>query len=242
MAKKIARMTKMKKNNITKDFRSFHRSKFGYGKMSALDKMLAGQGGFKSLLSPYILEERQLNVTQLDVFSRLMMDRIIFFGTEVNSDSANIAVSQLLYLENAEPGAPITIYLNTPGGECYSGLGIIDCMNYITSPVGTTCTGLAASMGAMLLMSGEKGMRNSLPHARVMIHQPLGGAEGQATDIEIRAKEILKLKDELYQIICETTGQKMEKVKVDAERDFWMTAEESKNYGIIDEVIAKKTK
>lgn len=221
-------------NNLFNDFTSFHKSRAGFGGKTCLDQTVKA-----GMLNPYILEERQLNVTQMDVFSRLMMDRIIFFGTEVTSETANIVVSQLLYLEQTDPGAPITMYINSPGGGVYAGLGVIDTMNYISSPVGTVCTGLAASMGAMFLMCGEKGKRMALPHSRVMIHQPLGGADGQASDIEITAREILKLKEELYQIIVEQSGKTMDQVKQDADRDYWMTAEEAKKYGLIDEVIKK---
>lgn len=217
------------------DFRNFYKSKNPYG-MTAFDSILA-RGG---MINPYILEERQLNVTQLDVMSRLMMDRIIFFGTEVNSDTCNIVNAQLLYLENTDPESPITMYINSPGGEVYSGLGVIDTMNFINPIVKTINTGMAASMGAMLLMCGEKGHRSALPHSRTMIHQPLGGTRGQASDIEIEAREILKLKDELYQIIHECTGQDIEKITHDADRDYWLTAEEALSYGLIDEVVKKK--
>jgi ATP-dependent Clp protease protease subunit len=186
------------------------------------------------------LEERQLNVTQLDIFSRLMMDRILFFGTEVNADTANIAVSQLLYLDNLEPGSDITMYINSPGGEVYSGYSILDTMDFIESPVATTCTGMAASMGALLLMCGEKGKRSALKHSRVMIHQPLGGCSGQASDIEIEAKEILKLRKEINDLIVSKTGQTLDIVEKDTDRDHWLTADEAKNYGIIDEVVLKK--
>lgn len=223
------------------DWIKFTRSKMGFGTSELARDMIEGRGNFKgAYMNPYILEERQLNVTQMDVFSRLMMDRIIFFGTQVTDETANIAVSQLLYLESVDPGAPIRLHINSPGGGVYSGMGVIDTMDYITSPVATICTGLAASMGAMFLMCGEKGMRSALPHSRVMIHQPLGGSSGQASDIEIEAREILKLKDELYQIICERTNQSMEKVRQDADRDYWMIAKEAKEYGIIDEVISRE--
>lgn len=221
-------------SKIAKDFRSFYKSSNPH-RMTAFDDVMA-RGG---LMNPYILEERQLNVTQLDVFSRLMMDRIIFFGTEVNSDTSNIAVSQLLYLDSVD-NRDITMYINSPGGEVYSGLGIIDTMNFINSEVGTVCTGMAASMGAMLLMCGVKGKREALPHSRVMIHQPLGGTRGQASDIEIEAREILKLKDELYQIIVEKSGKTMEQVIKDADRDHWLTAQEAVDYGLVDRIITKK--
>lgn len=193
-----------------------------------------------SYISPTILEERQLNVTQMDVFSRLMMDRIIFLGTEINDYTANVIQAQLLYLDSVDADRDITIYLNTPGGSVYAGLGIYDTMQFVRSKVATTCTGMAASMGAVLLVAGEKGMRAALPHSRVMIHQPLGGIQGQASDIEITAKEIIKLKDELYQIIADHSGQSMEKIRQDADRDFWMTANEALAYGMIDNVYTKK--
>lgn len=194
-----------------------------------------------SYISPSILEERQLNVTQMDVFSRLMMDRIIFLGTEVNDYTANVIQAQLLYLDSADSSRDISIYLNTPGGSVYAGLGIYDTMQFVRSRVGTICTGMAASMGAILLVAGEKGMRAALPHSRVMIHQPMGGIQGQASDIEITAKEILKLKDELYQIIADHSGQTMDKIRHDADRDYWMTAEEALAYGMIDKVYTKKS-
>ena len=195
-----------------------------------------------SYISPSILEERQLNVTQMDVFSRLMMDRIIFLGTEVNDYTANVIQAQLLYLDSVDSDRDISIYLNTPGGSVYAGLGIYDTMQFIRSHVATICTGMAASMGAVLLVAGEKGMRAALPHSRVMIHQPLGGIQGQASDIEITAREILKLKDELYQIISDHSGQAMEKIRQDADRDYWMTAEEALQYGMIDKVYRRENK
>ena len=195
-----------------------------------------------SYISPSILEERQLNVTQMDVFSRLMMDRIIFLGTEVNDYTANVIQAQLLYLDSVDSERDISIYLNTPGGSVYAGLGIYDTMQFVRSRVATICTGMAASMGAVLLVAGEKGMRAALPHSRVMIHQPLGGIQGQASDIEITAREILKLKDELYQIISDHSGQTVEKIRQDADRDYWMTAEEALQYGMIDKVYRREKK
>lgn len=191
-------------------------------------------------ISPSILEERQLNVTQMDVFSRLMMDRIIFLGTEINDYTANVIQAQLLYLDSVDNDRDISIYLNTPGGSVYAGLGIYDTMQFVSSRVATICTGMAASMGAVLLVAGEKGMRAALPHSRVMIHQPLGGIQGQASDIEITAKEILKLKDELYQIIADHSSQSIDRIRQDADRDFWMTAQEALDYGMIDKVYTKK--
>ena len=191
-------------------------------------------------ISPTILEERQLNVTQMDVFSRLMMDRVIFLGTEINDYTANVIQAQLLYLDSVDSERDINLYLNTPGGSVYAGLGIYDTMHFVKAKVSTICTGLAASMGAVLLVAGEKGMRAALPHSRVMIHQPLGGIQGQASDIEITAKEILKLKDELYQIIADKSGQTIERIRQDADRDHWMTSQEALEYGMIDRLYIKK--
>ena len=203
------------------------------------DGMRAPMVASDSYISPSILEERQLNVTQMDVFSRLMMDRIIFLGTEVNDYTANVIQAQLLYLDSVDSDKDISIYLNTPGGSVYAGLGIYDTMQFVKSRVATICTGMAASMGAVLLVAGEKGMRAALPHSRVMIHQPMGGIQGQASDIEITAKEILKLKDELYQIISDHSGQSMDKIRQDADRDYWMTAAEALEYGMIDKVYKR---
>lgn len=193
-------------------------------------------------LTPYIIEERQLNVAQMDVFSRLMMDRIIFLGTGIDDQVANIIQAQLLFLESVDPKKDIQIYLNSPGGSVYAGLGIYDTMQYITPDVATICTGMAASMGAVLLCAGAKGKRTALKHSRVMIHQPLGGASGQASDIEITAREIIKLKKELYDIIAQHSGQTFERVSEDSDRDYWMRSEEAKEYGMIDEVLIKNTK
>lgn len=192
-----------------------------------------------SSMTPYIIEERQLNVAQMDVFSRLMMDRIIFMGTGIDDQIANIIQAQLLFLASVDSSKDIQIYINSPGGSVYAGLGIYDTMQFIAPDVATICTGVAASMSAVLLCAGEKGKRSALPHSRVMIHQPLGGAQGQASDIEITAREILKLKDELYQIIAKHSGQTFEKVTNDSDRDYWMKAEEAKKYGMIDEVLVK---
>lgn len=191
-------------------------------------------------LTPYIVEERQLNVAQMDVFSRLMMDRIIFLGTAIDDYTANVIQAQLLFLENMDPDREITIYLNSPGGSVYAGLGIYDTMQFIQPKVATICTGLAASMASVLLCAGEKGRRSALPHSRVMIHQPMGGADGQATDMEITVREILKLKKELYEIIAKHSGQSFEQVEKDSDRDHWFTAEEALQYGMIDEVLTKK--
>ncbi|MFM6960846.1 MAG: ATP-dependent Clp endopeptidase proteolytic subunit ClpP, partial [Schleiferiaceae bacterium] len=191
-------------------------------------------------LTPYIIEERQLNVAQMDVFSRLMMDRIIFLGTGINDQVANIVQAQLLFLESADAKKDIQIYMNSPGGSVYAGLGIYDTMQVVAPDVATICTGMAASMGAVLLCAGAKGKRSALKHSRVMIHQPMGGAQGQASDMEITLQEILKLKKELYEIIASHSGQPFDKVEHDSDRDYWMTSEEAKAYGMIDEVLVSK--
>lgn len=190
-------------------------------------------------LTPNIIEERQMNIAIFDVFSRLMMDRIIFMGTAINDQVANIIQAQLLFLESTDASKDIQIYINSPGGSVYAGLGIYDTMQYIRPDVATICTGMAASMGAVLLCAGKKGKRSALPHSRVMIHQPMGGAQGQASDIEITAKEIITLKEELYQIIAKHTGQTYEKVYEDSDRDFWMKADKAKEYGMIDEILER---
>ena len=192
-----------------------------------------------SSMTPYIIEERQLNVAQMDVFSRLMMDRIIFLGTAVNDNIANIIQAQLLFLESVDSSKDIQIYINSPGGSVYAGLGIYDTMQFIKPNVATICTGIAASMAAVLLCAGEAGKRSGLTHSRVMIHQPLGGAQGQASDIEITAREILKLKEELYTIISKHSGQSYDKVYSDSDRDYWMKADQAKEYGMIDEVLVR---
>jgi len=192
-------------------------------------------------MTPNIIEERQMNAVAMDVFSRLMMDRIIFMGTGINDQVANIIQAQLLFLESTDASKDIQIYINSPGGSVYAGLGIYDTMQFIKPDVATICTGMAASMGAVLLCAGAKGKRSGLPHSRVMIHQPLGGAQGQASDIEITAREILALKKELYDIIAKHTGQPYEKVAEDSDRDFWMKAEKAKEYGMIDEVLKRES-
>jgi len=192
-----------------------------------------------SSVTPYIIEERQLNVAQMDVFSRLMMDRIIFLGTAVDDHVANIIQAQLLFLESVDASKDISIYINSPGGGVYAGLGIYDTMQFIKPEVATICTGMAASMAAVLMCAGEKGKRSALPHSRIMIHQPMGGAQGQASDIEITAREILKLKEELYEIIAKHSGQKISKVHDDSDRDYWMKADEAKKYGMIDEILTR---
>ncbi len=218
--------------NLGQEFRKFAQSR------SRISNLTLDQ--FENSMTPYIIEERQLNVAQMDVFSRLMMDRIIFLGTAIDDHVANILQAQLLFLESLDATKDIQIYINSPGGGVYAGLGIYDTMQYIRPDVATICTGLAASMGAVLLAAGEKGKRAALPHARVMIHQPLGGVQGQASDIEITAREILRLKDELYQILSDHTGQPMKKIEEDADRDYWMIAAEAKEYGLIDEVLTRK--
>lgn len=192
-----------------------------------------------SYISPTIIEERQLNVAQMDVFSRLMMDRIIFLGTQIDDYTANVIQAQLLYLDSADSGKDISIYINSPGGSVYAGYGIYDTMQFINSNVSTICTGIAASMAAVLLVAGEKGKRFALKHSRVMIHQPLGGAQGQASDIEITAREIGKVKKELYTIIADHSGQPFDKVALDSDRDYWMTSSEAKEYGMVDDVLMK---
>ena len=197
---------------------------------------------FNSYITPYIIEERPLNITQMDVFSRLMMDRVIFLGTAIDDQVANIIQAQLLFLESVDAKKDIQIYLNTPGGSVYAGLGIYDTMQYIAPDIATICTGIAASMGAVLLCAGTTGKRTALKHSRILIHQPMGGVEGQASDIEITAREIQKLKKELYEIIAHHSKQTYEKIWEDSDRDYWMTAEEAKDYGMIDEVLLRAKK
>ena len=218
------------------DFRRYATRHLGMNGM-VLDDVMRAQAQY---LNPYILEERQLNVTQMDVFSRLMMERIIFLGTQVDDYSANTIQAQLLYLDSVDPGKDISIYINSPGGSVTAGLGIYDTMQFISSEVATLCTGMAASMAAVLLVAGKEGKRSALKHSRVMIHQPLGGVQGQASDIEIEAREIQKFKKELYNIISEHSHQPFEKVWNDSDRNYWMTSEEAKEYGMIDEVLMRK--
>lgn len=223
---------------MTDDFRKFATKHQGLNGL-ALDKYIDITSSY---ISPTIIEERQLNVAQMDVFSRLMMDRIIFLGTQIDEYAANVIQAQLLYLDSADPGKDISIYLNTPGGSVYAGLGIYDTMQYISSDVSTICTGMAASMGAVLLVAGATGKRFALQHSRVMIHQPMGGAQGQASDIEITAREIQKLKKELYSIIAQHSGKPYEQIEKDSDRDYWMTAVEAKEYGMIDDVLVRTKK
>lgn len=221
--------------NPKDDFRKFATKHIGISSQN-LDSYTSI---YDSYISPTIIEERQLNIATMDVFSRLMMDRIIFLGTPIDDYVANIIQAQLLYLESADPSKDIQIYFNTPGGGVHAGLGIYDTMQYISSDVATICTGMAASMGAVLLCAGTKGKRSALRHSRVMIHQPMGGTQGQASDIEITTREIVKLKKELYQIIADHTGNPYKKVEKDSDRDYWMVAEEAKAYGMIDEVLVR---
>ena len=221
---------------MNNDFRHFATKHLGMNGM-VLDDVVKAQ---QQYLNPYILEERQLNVTQMDVFSRLMMDRIIFLGTEIDDYTANTLQAQLLYLDSVDSGKDISIYVNSPGGSVTAGMGIYDTMQFITSDVATICTGMAASMAAVLLVAGQEGKRSALPHSRVMIHQLLGGVQGQASDIEIEAKEILKFKKELYTIISEHSHQPYDKVFADSDRNYWMTAKEAKDYGMIDAVLQRK--
>ncbi len=220
------------------DFKKFAVKHLGLNAM-ALDDYTSIQSNY---ISPTIIEERQLNVAQMDVFSRLMMDRIIFLGTQIDAYAANVIQAQLLYLDSAEPGKDISIYLNSPGGSVYAGYGIYDTMQYISSDVSTICTGIAASMASVLLVAGTKGKRFALPHSRVMIHQPLGGMQGQASDLEIAAREILRVKKELYTIIANHSGKSFEDVEKDSDRDYWMTAEEALAYGMIDKVLIREKK
>jgi len=222
----------------SEEFKNYARKHMGISSLS-MHKYTSILGNY---ISPTIIEERQMNVAQMDVFSRLMMDRIIFLGTGIDDHVANIIQAQLLFLESVDAQKDIQIYLNSPGGGVYAGLGIYDTMQYINPDVATICTGMAASMGAVLMCAGAKGKRTALPHSRVMIHQPLGGAQGQATDMEITVKEINKLKGELYSIISEHSGTSIKKVEKDSDRDFWMTAPEAKKYGMIDDVLVKDKK
>lgn len=224
---------------MNNDFRKYAVKHLGMNGL-ALDQYTSAVNTItSSYISPTIIEERQLNVAQMDVFSRLMMDRIIFLGTDVNDYTANVIQAQLLYLDSCDPGKDVSIYINSPGGSVYAGLGIYDTMQYISSDVITTCTGMAASMAAVLLVAGAKGKRFALNHSRVMIHQPMGGAQGQASDIEITAREIQKLKKELYTIISNHSGASFEKVSTDSDRDYWMTAQEAKEYGMIDDILTR---
>jgi ATP-dependent Clp protease protease subunit len=221
-----------------KDFKNYATKQRGISSMT-LEKIISVSG---SWISPTIIEERQLNVASMDVFSRLMMDRIIFLGMPIDDYVANVIQAQLLYLDSTDPGKDIQIYFNSPGGAVHAGLGIYDTMQYISSDVATICTGMAASMSAVLLCAGEKGKRSALKHSRVMIHQPVGGAQGQAADIEITAREILKIRTELYKIIADHSGKDLKKVEKDSDRDYWMTSKEALEYGMVDEVLERTKK
>jgi ATP-dependent Clp protease protease subunit len=221
-----------------KDFRKYATRHLGISSLK-LDKYTSI---YNNYISPTIIEERQLNIAQMDVFSRLMMDRIIFLGLPIDDYVANIIEAQLLYLDSSDPGKDIQIYFNTPGGAVHAGLGIYDTMQYVSCDIATICTGMAASMGAVLLCAGTKGKRSALKHSRIMIHQPMGGAQGPASDIEITAREILKLRNELYNIIAEHSGNPVKKVEKDADRDYWMTADEALKYGMIDDVLISSVK
>lgn len=220
-----------------KEFRKYATSDHGVNS-NYYDKIISSM--VPTGMTPNIIEERQMNAVAMDVFSRLMMDRIIFLGTGINDQVANIIQAQLLFLESTDSSKDIQIYINSPGGSVYAGLGIYDTMQFIKPDVATICTGMAASMGAVLLCAGEKGKRSGLPHSRVMIHQPMGGAQGQASDIEITAREIITLKEELYKIIAKHSGQTYEKVHEDSDRDYWMKAEKAKDYGMIDEILTRE--
>ncbi len=220
----------------SKEFKDYAVKHRGISSIS-LERYNSAYGNY---ISPTIIEERKLNIAQMDVFSRLMMDRIIFLGIPIDDYVANIIQAQLLFLESNDPSRDIQIYLNTPGGSVYAGLGIYDTMQYIKPDVATICTGMAASMGAVLLTAGAPGKRSALKHSRVMIHQPMGGAQGQASDIEITAREIAKLKKELYNIISEHSGKSYDDVWKDSDRDYWMTAQEAVDYGMVDEVLIRK--
>jgi ATP-dependent Clp protease protease subunit len=224
--------------SILDDFGKYAKSKRGISSLN-LHRYASIYGSY---ISPTIIEERQLNVASMDVFSRLMMDRIIFLGLPIDDYVANIIQAQLLYLDSSDPGKDIQIYFNTPGGSVNAGLGIYDTMQYISADIATICTGMAASMGAVLLTAGKKGKRSALKHSRIMIHQPMGGVEGPASDIEITVREIVKLKRELYEIIALHSGNTFEKVEKDSDRDYWMTSQEAKDYGMIDEILQKTQK
>lgn len=221
--------------NQKNEFQKFAKGQ-GISSLS-VDKYISST--YMNYISPTIIEERQLNIATMDVFSRLMMDRIIFLGVPIDDYVANIIQAQLLFLDSTDPGKDIQIYFNTPGGSVSAGLGIYDTMQFISSPVATICTGMAASMGAVLLTAGAAGKRSALTHSRVMIHQPMGGAQGQASDIEITAREIMKLKRELYEIIAKHSGKDYATVERDSDRDYWMTAQEAVDYGMIDQILVR---
>ena len=221
--------------NRMNEFKKFAIGHLGMNSL-ALDDYMQVQSSY---ISPTIIEERPMNVAQMDVFSRLMMDRIIFLGTQINDYTANVIQAQLLFLDSSEPGKDISIYINSPGGSVYAGYGIYDTMQYISCDISTICTGVAASMASILLVAGTKGKRYALPHSRVMIHQPLGGMQGQASDMEIAAREIIKVKKELYTILSNHSGQSFETIERDSDRDYWMTACEAEAYGMVDRVLVR---
>ena len=221
--------------NRMNEFKKFAIGHLGMNSL-ALDDYMQVQSSY---ISPTIIEERPMNVAQMDVFSRLMMDRIIFLGTQINYYTANVIQAQLLFLDSSEPGKDISIYINSPGGSVYAGYGIYDTMQYISCDISTICTGVAASMASILLVAGTKGKRYALPHSRVMIHQPLGGMQGQASDMEIAAREIIKVKKELYTILSNHSGQSFETIERDSDRDYWMTASEAEAYGMVDRVLVR---
>lgn len=223
---------------MNKEFLKYTRLEHGISSMT----MHRYQSAVDAYINPTILEERRLNVASMDVFSRLMMDRIIFLGVPIDDDVANIVTAQLLFLASNDSSSDISLYLNTPGGQVSSGLAIYDTMQLIEPDVATICTGMAASMGSVLLCAGAAGKRSALPHSRVMIHQPLGGAQGQASDILIAAQEIEKIRKELYTIISEHSGQPLDKIYTDGDRDFWMNAQEALEYGMVDEILTKRSK
>jgi ATP-dependent Clp protease protease subunit len=220
------------------EFRKYATKHAGISSLT-MDRYTSAYGSY---ISPTIIEERQLNIASMDVYSRLMMDRIIFLGVPIDDTVANIIQAQLLFLESTDPSKDIQIYFNSPGGSVYAGLGIYDTMQYISADVATICTGMAASMAAVLMTAGQKGKRSALTHSRIMIHQPMGGAQGQASDIEITAREILKIKKELYTIIANHSGQTLEQIEKDSDRDYWMTAQEAVDYGMIDEILVRNNK
>lgn len=232
----------MDEKMIGREFELYARKHLGIssGVVSDYTKMINSSAG--GYISPTIIEERQLNVAQMDVFSRLMMDRIIFLGSGINDYVANVVQAQLLFLETSDPGKDISLYINSPGGSVYAGYGIYDTMQYINCDVSTICTGMAASMGAVLLVAGAEGKRYALPHSRVMIHQPLGGAQGQASDMEITVREIIKVKKELYEILSKHTKRSLEEIERDSDRDYWMTADEAVAYGAVDKVLIRDSK
>lgn len=224
--------------NFNNDFHKYATKHAGISSLT----MQRYSSAYGYYISPTIIEERQLNVASMDVFSRLMMDRIIFLGVPIDDTVANIIQAQLLFLESTDPSKDIQVYFNTPGGSVHAGLGIYDTMQYITANIATICTGMAASMGAILLTAGTKGKRSALKHSRIMIHQPMGGASGQASDIEITAREIMKIKKELYKILSDHTGKTVEQVEKDGDRDYWMTSQEAVEYGMIDEILQRNGK